>query len=91
MDIAQDVRAFILTNFYVADPEGFSDEDSLISSGIVDSTGILEVIGFLESELGIRVEDGDVTMENLGTIRRIAAFAARKLAADGPRQTLTGS
>jgi len=75
--IASRVQAFILENFYVADQQVASDT-SLIATGIVDSTGILEVIAFLQADFGIEVEDEDAVAANLETIGRIAAFVARK-------------
>ena len=79
MDIPQRVREFIFSNFYVTDGEELSDAASLLSLGIVDSTGILEVIGFLEEEFAIVVEDEDATPANLESIERISAFVSRKL------------
>lgn len=76
--LARRVREFIVANFYVADPGALSDEDSLLVTGIVDSTGMLEVIGFLESEMGIAVLDQEMIPENLETIARIASFIGRK-------------
>jgi acyl carrier protein len=71
-------RRFIVENFYVSDPSEFTDDTSLITTGLVDSTGMLEVITFLESEYGIRIEDQEMVPGNLETINRIAAFVARK-------------
>jgi acyl carrier protein len=78
MDIAQRVREFIVTNFYVTDEAHLAADVSLIRRGIVDSTGMLEVIGFLEEEFGLSIADDEMTPENLETIGRIAAFVARK-------------
>jgi acyl carrier protein len=72
------VRQFVAENFYVSDAEALTDDMSLIESGIVDSTGILEVILFLESSFGIHVEDEETIPENLESISQIAAFVARK-------------
>jgi acyl carrier protein len=72
------VRQFILENFYVSDPSTITDGVSLIDSGIVDSTGMLEVILFLEGEFGIHVEDRETIPENLESIAKMAAFVARK-------------
>lgn len=74
----EQVRQFVITNFYVADPAALQDSESLLDSGIVDSTGVLEVIGFLEETFGIKVEDREMLPENLDSIERIAAFVARK-------------
>lgn len=76
--IAQRVRQFIVENFFVADASELMDDTSLITGGFVDSTGLLEVIAFLESEYRIRIRDEETIPENLETIGRIAAFVARK-------------
>jgi acyl carrier protein len=81
MTIQEQVRRFVLEHFYVSDPAELSDELSLIDSGIVDSTGMLEMILFVEGEFGFHVEDSETIPENLETIARIAAYVARKQAA----------
>ncbi len=74
------IRQFVLSNFYVADPGALRDDASLLDQGIVDSTGVLEVIGFLESEFGIQVKDEEMLPENLDSIASIAGYVARKRA-----------
>lgn len=76
--VARRVRQFIVENFYVSDPSVLGDDASLITGGFVDSTGLLEVIAFLESEFAIRVLDAETIPDNLETIGRIAAFVSRK-------------
>jgi acyl carrier protein len=78
MTIAENVRRYILENFYVSDPDELSDEVSLLDSGYVDSTGMMEIILFLEREYGIHIEDHETIPQNLESIARIAAFIARK-------------
>ncbi|MBK8171143.1 MAG: acyl carrier protein [Sandaracinaceae bacterium] len=78
MDSKERVRQFILKNFYVADPASLADETSLLDQGIIDSTGVLEVIAFIEDEFGIKVEDEEMLPENLDSIHRIVDFIARK-------------
>ena len=78
MEIKEKIRQFILSNFYVADPELLSDDASLLDLAIIDSTGVLEVITFLEEEYGISVDDTEITPENLETIERIGRFVAQK-------------
>ena len=75
------LRQFVVTNFYVADPSGLEDDTSLIESGLVDSTGMLEVIGFVESQFQLRVGDQDLVPANFETIARIADFVERRRAA----------
>ncbi len=77
-DVEARVREFVATNFYVSDPRDLEPDVPLVERGIIDSTGVLEVIGFLETEFGIRVLDEEMLPENLGSIRRIAAFVASK-------------
>ena len=77
-DIRSKVVQFVTTNFYVADGTTIADDASLLDQGIVDSTGVLEVITFLESEFGIKIEDAEMVPDNLDTIGNITAFVTRK-------------
>jgi acyl carrier protein len=76
MDIKQQVRAFITSNFYVADPSALADDASLLDQGIIDSTGVLEIIMFLEDTFGFKVADSEMVPENLDSIDNIASFVA---------------
>lgn len=76
--ITAQVRAFITSNFYVADPAKLADDASLLDNGIIDSTGVLEVIGFIEDNFSITVEDQEMLPDNLDSIERIASFIVRK-------------
>ncbi len=78
MNVRERVRRFIVDNFYVSDPSQLGDDTSLIQGGFVDSTGMLEVIAFVETEFAIHVDDLETVPENLETIGRIAAFVTRK-------------
>lgn len=80
-EIRERVRAFIMESFYLTDPAQLVDDASLIESNIVDSTGMMDVILFLEEEYGIRVADREATPENLDSVARIAAFVGRKVGA----------
>lgn len=81
MTIQQRVRTFLLETFYVSDPEELTDDVSLLDSGYVDSTGMMEIILFLEREYAIHIEDHETIPENLESISQIAAFIARKQSA----------
>lgn len=78
MDVRETVREFIMENFYVSDPSALDDERSLLDGGIVDSTGILEVIFFLEEHFQITIDDEEMVPENLDSVAAIVAFVARK-------------
>jgi len=83
MEIRRRVREFITSNFYVADPSELLDDTSLLDQAIIDSTGVLEVIAFLEEEYAISIADEEVIPENLETIARIAGFVTRKTVPTG--------
>jgi acyl carrier protein len=78
MSVSEKVRQFITTNFYVADPSALEDSTSFLDRGIIDSTGVLEVVSFIEGEFDVRVEDAEMIPENLDSIGAIVAFVARK-------------
>ena len=76
------IRTFIVEKFLFGDDSHPLPADlSLIDNDLVDSTGILELVGFLEERFGIQVADADIVPTNLDTIERIAGFIDRKQAA----------
>ena len=77
VDQANRIRAFIQGNYLVSGP--LSDGDSLLDHGIIDSTGVLELVEFLETEFKITVSDHEMLPENLDSIAFIAAYVGRKL------------
>ena len=77
------IRNFLASNFYIADVKSLSATASLLDQGIVDSTGVLEVIGFIEETFGIIVEDSELVPENLDSIHGIVQFIARKTGSAG--------
>jgi acyl carrier protein len=76
--IQQQVRTFICTNFYIAEASQLLDDASLLDEWVIDSTGVIEIIHFLETSFGISIEDPEIVPHNLDSIGRIAAFVARK-------------
>jgi acyl carrier protein len=82
MAVEKKIRNYILNNYLFTDDEAaLANEDSFLERGIIDSTGIMEMIFFLEQEFGIRVDDEDMVPENLDSVNRIVAFVGRKRAA----------
>lgn len=75
----QKIREFVHRSFvFRAEEAGLDDAESLIEAGLVDSTGILELVSFLETTFRIEVADADIVPENLDTVAAIAAFVGRK-------------
>ena len=80
-EIEQKIRQFIAENFLLRhDHAELSDTDSLLEAGLIDSTGVLELVGYLESEFQIAVADAEIIPENLDSIRTIIAYIGEKLA-----------
>jgi acyl carrier protein len=74
----QKIKEFIIDNFLFGDDGGLKDDTSFLNEGIVDSTGILELVSFLEEEFSITVEDEDLLPENLDSINNVVAYVNRK-------------
>jgi len=83
MDYAAEIRAFVVENFLFGDEGDLRDDTSFMESGIIDSTGILNLIAFLEERFGVSVADDELVPENLDSLARVAQFVARKTAAAG--------
>jgi len=73
------IRSFILENYlFTNDPSALALDDSLLGRGIVDSTGMLEIIYFIEEQLGVKVADQDMIPDNLDSVNRIAKYVQSK-------------
>ncbi len=73
------VRKFIIENFLFGSSEnGLEDSDSFLEKGIIDSTGILELIAYLEEKYGIEIKDEEIVPENLDCIKSIVNFIRGK-------------
>ncbi len=79
-DIKQQIVDFITNNFLFDDTQtSIGEKDSLLETGVIDSTGVLELIAFIEETYGIQVEDEEIIPENLDTILDITYFIEQKL------------
>ncbi|WP_321371027.1 acyl carrier protein [uncultured Desulfuromusa sp.] len=77
-DVKNKIRTFIVENYLFGDDEGLEENTSFLDEGIVDSTGILELIEFISEEFSITVEDDELIPENLDSINNVTAFIGRK-------------
>ncbi len=78
-EISRRIEEFIFESLLLGDRSRMpAPEDSLIESGVIDSTGVLELIEFLEAEFDIRVADAETVPENLDSVARVAAFVDKK-------------
>lgn len=79
MDVANDIRNFIVDNFLFGDTTvPLGEDDSLLQKGLIDSTGILEVVSFIEEKFGIGVKDDELIPDNLDSISAITQYVMRK-------------
>ena len=81
----QTIRKFVIDNYLFGEEGTLSDEDSFMETGIIDSTGILELVRFLESTYTIKVTDEDLIPDNLDSVSKIVSFILAKQSAS--RQT----
>jgi len=83
-EIEQEIRQFIVDNFLFGDKEsGFSDDDSFLEREIIDSTGVLELVAFLEEKYGFKIKDTELVPENLDSVSCLVRFIDRKSRATG--------
>jgi acyl carrier protein len=83
--IRTEIRQFIVDNFLFGQTDKpLSDDQSFIDGGIIDSTGVLELITFVETQFGISVADEELLPANLDSIERLTAFVERKQQAKAP-------
>ena len=81
VEIQQEVTAFIVENFlFGSEADAPAVSDSFMDTGLIDSTGILEVIGFIEEKYEIEVEDDELVPDNLDSVQNIAKFVTKKKA-----------
>jgi acyl carrier protein len=73
-----EIRSYIVKQFPVARKESLKDETQLLTSGIVDSLGMLDLVRFLEDTYSIQISDEELTPENFASIRSLSSFVESK-------------
>jgi acyl carrier protein len=76
--IAARIRHFIVENFLFGNDENLTDETSFLDDGIIDSTGVLELVAYIEENFSIKIKDDELVPENLDSIGNIARFIEGK-------------
>ncbi len=77
-DIKAKIRDFIVENFLFGKANGLQDSTSFLDDGIIDSTGVLELVNFLEEEFSMDVDDEELIPENLDSINNVVAYVENK-------------
>ena len=79
--LAKELRQFVVDNFLFGRDNGkLGDDSSFMDTGIIYSTGVLELVGFVEEKYGIKIEDEELIPENLDSIANLSTFIRAKLA-----------
>jgi acyl carrier protein len=85
-NIETDLRAFIRENFLFGENvDSLPGHESMLKLGMIDSTGALELVSFLESHFGFRIQDAEIIPDNLDTIDALVAFVSKKVSGAAPR------
>ncbi len=79
-DVKTKLKEFVVENFLFGEANGLQDGTSFLEEGIIDSTGVLELVTFLEEDFGIQVADDELIPENLDSINNVAGYLERKAA-----------
>lgn len=77
-EIKNKIRDFIVENFLFGSADELNDDSSFLDGGIIDSTGVLELVEFLEEDFSISIDDEELIPENLDSINNVAAFLKTK-------------
>jgi acyl carrier protein len=78
-DYKEKIRQFIVDNFLFGQANGWADEASFLEQGIIDSTGVLELVAYIEATFAIKVKDSELVPQNLDSINAVAAYLEKKL------------
>jgi acyl carrier protein len=79
MNSTTQIRSFIFENFlFDADESSLGNDDSFLEQGVIDSTGVLELVNWLEETFSLKVQDEELVPENLDSVNKLASFIAQK-------------
>ena len=77
--VLADIRGFVVANFLFGEGGSLQNDDSFLETGIVDSTGILELVGYVGKQFNVTVEDHELVPDNFDSVNRVADYVCRKL------------
>lgn len=78
MEIGSEIRDFVVTNFLFGKGDDLRDDESLLENGVIDSTGVLELVSYLQERFDMRIEDDEIVPANLDSISNLVDFVGRK-------------
>ena len=81
MHVTTQLRDFILANYVIPANTQLEDIASFLGDGVIDSTGVLELVSFIEARFGVKVRDDELVPANFDSLVAVASFVERKLTA----------
>jgi acyl carrier protein len=81
-DIEQEIRSFIAESFLMGGSDALNEDTPLLGN-VIDSTGVIELIVFVQQRFTISVEDEEVMTDNFGSVKNVVAFVEKKLRSEG--------
>jgi acyl carrier protein len=78
MNVQSDIREYIVDTFLFGEDDALTDESSFLAEGIIDSTGIMQLVSFLQDHYRITIEDEELVPDNLDSIQKITRFIEDK-------------
>jgi acyl carrier protein len=84
MQSKSEIRNFIVENFLYGQDNGLGDDDSFLQKGLMDSTGILELLSFIEEKYGISIDDEELIPDNFDSLNKLSAFITKKMGNSQP-------
>ena len=79
-DIGKEAYDFVVANFLFGNADGLTYQDSLLAKGVIDSTGVLELVSFLKEHFNIHMDDDEIVPANLDSIQNMVNYVSRKSA-----------
>ena len=79
MDPVNDVKEFIVENFLFGEEDQVEIDTDFFEKGIIDSTGVIELVSFMEETFEISIDDEELIPENLSSLKNIKVFLEQKL------------
>lgn len=84
MQSKSEIRNFIVENFLYGQDNGLGDDVSFLQKGLMDSTGILELLSFIEEKYGISIDDEELIPDNFDSLNKLSAFITKKMGNSQP-------
>ena len=84
VDILETVKAYVVEKILFGDDNRIGQDTDFLENGILDSTSVLELVGFLEEKFGIRVEDDELVPENMNSLEKVTIYISKKTGKSQP-------